>query len=200
MNTRNLIPPSATRLYRLAILGCAAAITAAPAQAAYHLWNIREAYSDASGALQFIEFVDSNPFGGQQFVGGQVINVLNSGGTQSHTFTVPSNLPGDSKNHAFLIGTAGIHAAGGPTPDFMIPNGFLFTSGTFNYFAQGSGAYTLPTDGVNSRTWAGGIAPNSPQNFAGQTGFVVVPEPATFALLGIGAVGFWMLSRRRVTS
>src|SRR5258706_7893017 len=144
MNTRNLIPPSATRLYRLAILGCAAAITAAPAQAAYHLWNIREAYSDASGALQFIEFFDSNPFGGQQFVGGQVINVLNSGGTQSHTFTVPSNLPGDSKNHAFLIGTAGIHSAGGPASRFLISHGVLFTHGTFHYFVPGRGGFNLP--------------------------------------------------------
>src|SRR5258706_1607080 len=154
MNTRNLIPPSATRLYRLAILGCAAAITAAPAQAAYHLWNIREAYSDASGALQFIEFFDSNPFGGQQFVGGQVINVLNSGGTQSHTFTVPSNLPGDSKNHAFLIGTAGFSSAGGPAPHFFIPHGFLFSRRTFNYFRPGHGADTFAAGGGKSRKWA----------------------------------------------
>ena len=179
------------------LLATAAALIAAPSQAAYHLWNIRELYTDTSGSLQFIELFDS--FGGQQFFGGQQIRISNVGNTITHTFTIPNSFSPDSFNHALLFGTAGLHAAGGPTPDFIIPNGFLFQAGgNFSYFALGGGAYTaLPTDGVMSRTWGDGNAPNSPQNFAGQTGFVVVPEPTTWGLLGMGALGCWLMLRRR---
>ena len=67
----------------------------------------------------------------------------------TNTFTIPSNLPSDSKNHTCLFGTTGLQAAGGPTPDYTIPNGFLFTSGgTISFFGQNGGVYTaLPTDG-----------------------------------------------------
>src|SRR5204863_6423862 len=42
-------------LARGAVLGCVAAMIASPAQAAFHLWNIREIYTDTSGSLQFVE-------------------------------------------------------------------------------------------------------------------------------------------------
>ena len=54
-------------------LGVAALITASPAQAAFHLWTIRELYSDASGSLQFIELFC--PANGQTVLGGQSITV-----------------------------------------------------------------------------------------------------------------------------
>src|SRR5690349_4153877 len=147
------------------LLACAAALIAVPSQAAYHLWNIRELYTDSSGSLQYIELFCS--FGGQQFVGGQSINISSGGIT--HSFTIPTSLSLDSAGRAMLLGTVGIHAAGAPTPDFIIPNGFLFQSGgTFSYFAQGGGPFTaLPTDGVLSRTWGDGNAANTPQNYAG---------------------------------
>ena len=165
------------------------------AQAAFHLWSIREIYTDSSGSLQFVELFTSAS--SQQFVGGQQMNVVNVGGTTTHNFTVPSNLPGDTTGHAFLIGTAGIHAAGAPTPDYIMPNGFLFAAGgTINFWGANGGAYSaMPTDGVLSRTWGDGNAANSPQNFAGQVG-VVVPEPATLSLLLIGGIGLGFLLRR----
>jgi hypothetical protein len=168
-----------------------------PAQAAFHLWNIREIYTDTSGSLQFVELFCT--FGSQQFVGGQQIRVANVGGSATHTFTIPSNLPGDTANHTFLLGTSGLQAAGGPVPDFIIPSNFLFSGGgTITFFGANGGAYTsLPTDGVNSRVWGDGNAANSPQNFAGQVGMVAVPEPAAWAVFGLGGIGLYFLLRRR---
>lgn len=182
------LTPAVRSLVRCCLIGVAALMLTPPAQAGFHLWSIREVYTDVSGSLQFIELVDS--FGGQTFVGGQSISVANVGNTITHTFTIPGgSLSGSTLNHALLFGTAGLQAAGGPAPDYIIPNNFLFQAGgTLSYFAQGGGPYSaLPTDGVLSRTWVGGgSAVNSPQNFAGQIGLVTVPEPAALSLLGLG--------------
>ncbi len=189
--------PAQRRLVRCAAFGAAATMIATQAQAAFHLWNIREIYTDASGSLQFIEFFSNS--GSQQFVGGQQITVTPIGGGAPHVFTIPSNLPGDTLNHAFLIATAGADAAGAPTPDYVLPANFLFPGGgTISFFGANGGAYTaLSTDGVLSRTWGGGNVANTPQNFAGQVGFVVVPEPSTLALFATGALGLWVVLRRR---
>ncbi len=177
---------------------CVAVTIARPAQAAFHLWTLNEIYTNSSGSLQFIELKD--PSGGQNFVGSQQISVSNVAGTLTHTFTLPNvTLSGSTLNHDLLFGTLAEQSAGGPTPDFIIPDGFLFSGGgTINFFGANSGAYTsLPTDGVLSRTWAGGNAVNSPQNFAGQIG--VVPEPSTLALsASAGVVFFLAVLRRRV--
>ena len=175
-------------------LFCAVALFAitvftVPAQAAFHLWTIREVYSDASGTLQFIELNDS--FGGQNSVGGMQINVSNVGATQTHTYSLGSSLGGNTFGHALLLGTAGLQAAGGPTPDFIIPNNFLFTAGgSIGFFGQNGGPYSaLPTDGTLSRDWSGNFnSVNSPQNYVGQTGTITVPEPSTWALLGAGVI------------
>ena len=184
---RTLIPGAA--------LGVAASLIASQAQAAFHQWNVREIYSNASGTLQFIELFC--PSAGQTSLGGQQISVA-SGGT-THSFTIPGNLSSDSLNHALLFATAGAQAAGAPAPNYTLPNNFLFTGGgTISFFGANGGAYTiLPTDGVLSRTWGDGNAPNSPQNFAGAVGFVVVPEPSALALAAAGAIGLCFLLRRR---
>jgi hypothetical protein len=170
--------------------------TAAPVHAAFHLWTISEVYSDASGSLQFIELVDNN--GSQQFVGGQTFNLSNSGNTITHSYTFPNSFGVDSFGHHMLLGTAGIQAAGGPTPDFIIPNNFIFTAGGNISFYNASGAYPgLPTDGNLSYTWGGGTAANTPENFAGQTGHVTVPEPASASLL-LAGIGALTVLRRRI--
>lgn len=190
---------SATRRWQwLALSSCVAAISAAaPAHAAFHLWAINEIYTNSSGTLQFIELVDT--FGSQNVVGGQQIRAVNLANTITNTFNLPAgSLAGNTLNHSLLFGTAGIQAAGGPAPDYIIPNGFLFQAGgTLNFFGLNSGPYAaLPTDGDLSRTWTGGgNAVNSPRNYAGVTGHV--PEPAVLSMFALG--GACLLRRRRGT-
>jgi hypothetical protein len=147
----------------------------ARSQAAFHLWEIQEIYTNSSGDLQFIEMFNTAGF--DYFVKDQQIFVSNTDFTQTNTFKMPSNVP-DSFNRHILLGTAGLQAAGGPAPDFIIPNGFLFAGGgTIDFFGQNGGSYTaLPTNGTLSRDWNNGnnIA-NSPTNYAGVTGSVLPP-------------------------
>src|SRR5438128_10765928 len=85
---------SVSRASIAAIIAASLAVT--PAQGAFHLWNIREVYTDASGTEQFIELSTASP--GQTFVGGHQISV--SDGSTTHTFTIPSNLGSDTANKA----------------------------------------------------------------------------------------------------
>ena len=187
------------RAQQLAFALLAFALATTPAPGAFHLWNIQEIYSDSSGTLQFIELQSSDP--GQNFVNG--LNVTVTSGRPSHTITLPGDpLPGDTTGHSLLFGTAGLHAAGGPIPDYIIPDNFLFIGGgNLNFFSAFFGTYTaLPTDGVLSRTFGDGNAPNSPQNYAGQTGFVIpAPEPASSVLLGLGGFAA-LVARRRIVA
>jgi len=169
-------------------------MAALPSQAAFHLWNIREVYSNAGGNLQFVELFC--PAGGQTFLNGLQITVTGGG---THTFTLNHGISADSLNRALLFGTAGLQAAGAPAPDYIIPDGFLFTpNGSISFFGANGGSYTsIPLDGVLSRNWGDGNSANSPQNFAGQVGLVTVPEPTTWTLFGLGSVGLALLARRR---
>jgi hypothetical protein len=165
---------------------CSAAV---PVQAAFHLWSIQEIYSDASGHLQFIELKDN--VGSQNFVGGQTLTLANAGNTITHSLTFSNSLPADAPGTTLLLGTAALHAAGAPTPDFIIPDNFIFSAGGSISFYNASGSYTaLPTDGSLARVWGDGNAVNSPQNFLGQTGMVVAPEPGFAALLLCGGLLF----------
>jgi len=186
-------------LQRSAALVLICCLIASPVQAAFHLWTVREIYSDVSGDLQFIELFTSDNF--QEFVGGQTISVRNVGNTMTHSFTLPNNVPGGTANHALLLATSGIDAAGGPTPDFTLPSDFLFPAGgTITFFGTPAQvAYAaLPIDGLRSRNADGSDnLMNSPINFAGQSGLVMVPEPSTFTLLGLGAISLLCAFRRR---
>jgi hypothetical protein len=186
---------------------CAVAVTASPARAEFHLWQIQEVYSNSSGTLQFIELTDQ--FGSQNFVGGQSINVSNPANTQTNTFMIPGSdvLPGDTLGHMLLFGTSGLHAAGGPTPDYVIPDNFLFTGGGSAFFFgfNGSSYGALPTDGMQSLNWFSGSpnAVNSPVNYLGETGTVApVPEPTTLVLIPVAAAvgGAYHWRRRRAAS
>src|SRR5437016_11360501 len=139
------------------------------------LWQINEIYSDADGSVQFIELITAS--GGQQFVAGHTMT--SSQGATTHTLNVTTDLPGDSANKTFLIGTQGFAALNVVTPDYVVPNGFLFTDGgTLNW---GGGAdvvsdAALPTDRRLSINRVGATAINSPTNFAGVTGTISIKK------------------------
>jgi len=176
------------------------------AQAAFHFWSISQIYSNSSGSLQFIEMFTT--VGGQQFVNGTSITVNNSANTLHNPFTVPSSPDYssiDSAGHFLLFGTAGLHAAGGPVPDFIIPNNFLFTAGgSIDFFGtsgnSGLSYPALPTDGIHSLPVngfsVGSSAFNFAHNYSGQTG-QVVPEPAAITLAAIGGICASCFLRRR---
>jgi hypothetical protein len=188
------------RVHRFSIpaLCIVLAMVAEDAFGAFHLWAIREIYTNNSGNLQFIEMFDQ--FGGQPFVDGMQIVASNVGNTQTHTFTVNGNTPDDTFNHALLFGTAGLAAAGGPTPDYILPNNFLFPGGgTINFFGLNSGSYTgLPSDGNLSLAFGTTTTQsNSPENFNGVAGHVVPePEPVILAASGAAALLFFAVRRR----
>jgi hypothetical protein len=175
-------------------------VISVPAQAAFHLWTIGKAYSNADGTVQFIEI--SALTGGQQFLAGHTLT--SSSGGVTNTFTFPGNLPGDTTNKTMLIGTVGFAALGVVAPDYTVPNGFLFRpNGTIN-FAEGSDVWTytgLPTTGGTMLNRNGTTAANSARNFSGQTGSVSAtappsgfalenPQPSSFQS-GIGVLSGW---------
>ncbi|MFL5329745.1 MAG: PEP-CTERM sorting domain-containing protein [Gemmataceae bacterium] len=176
---------------------CAMTMMPSRVHAAFHAWQINELYSNSTGTVQFIEF--TTPAGGNQFVGGQSITVHNIGDTIQHTFTIPTDLPGDSTNHKFLIGTSNLVSSGGPAPDYMFtgPN-FLFTAGgSFTFFGANPGTYNaLPTNGTLSYNYPSGTTGiNSPTNFSGQVGSV--PEPTTLILAPLALGSLYLAKRRR---
>lgn len=182
---------------------CFALLLASTTQAAFHLWQVKEIFSNHDGTVQFIELFDS--FSSEQFVGGKVLRATSDGVIKN--FTIPSNLVvptgQSSANKHMLIATPGFSAlTGGVTPDFTLPdpiaNGAFFNpnaaSITITFVASGDAPVfsgtALPKDGVNSLTDANasgvpgnatniGQTLNSPTNFAGAAGSVNVPPPPT---------------------
>lgn len=166
------------------------AIASAPAAASFHLFSMSELYSNGDGSVQFLEITALT--GSQQFVAGHTLRVQQGGST--HSFTFPSNLPGDTSGKAMLIATQGFADLGIVTPDYVVPNGFFFGgNGTITY-AEGSDIWNysgLPSDGTHALSRNGTSATNSARNFAGATGSVSAvsppppPPPTVFNVEGL---------------
>ena len=166
------------------------------AHSSFHLFQIREIYSDASGTVQFIELTALA--GGQQFIAGHTIASSQGGTVRSYTF--PTDLPSDTAStegaggcgiygemcpttfKSFLVGTQGFAALNVVQPDYVVPNGFLFTgNGTVNYAGADLVNYaSLPTDGRLSLKRDGSVSLNTPTNFAGMSASV---SPATLSVI-----------------
>jgi hypothetical protein len=162
---------------------------AMPAVAGEHTWRISEVFSNADGSIQFIEMKESAGTSGETGIQGNTI----TSATNARTFTIPSPaLTGPTTNKYVLFATPGFAALpGAPTPNYTLPDvgmvvgNFLSISGdTIKFNPHDSPglvfgvANPLPTDGINSRhrtVFTGStsvVGPNSPTNYAGQTGSV----------------------------
>ena len=179
---------------------CAAMIGAGGhVQAAFHAWIISEIYSNANGTIQFIEM--RSPIDGQQFLSGHNIKVTDGATTKTVVFPPPDPV-GPTANKKFLIGSAGFKALGIVTPDYDMPNGFLFLNGgtlTFSDFYDSVSYPALPLDGTQSLNRIGNfgsnfsIGPNSPTNYAGNTGSIVpanaAPGAPTNVIVSTAGIG-----------
>ena len=182
------------KLVRLCIVLLMA--VAGSAHANFHLWRVTEIYSNADGSVQFIELTALSS--GQQFLAGHTIT--STQGTLTRSITYPTNLPGDTATttggggyyggddmttyKSFLIGTQGLAALNVITPDYIVPNGFLFTSnGRVNFADVEIVSYaSLPTTGGLSIDRSGATAMNSPINFAGvMATLVAAPAPLNYS-------------------
>ena len=200
MRTARTIPGS----FLYAILAAAAATLAwtAPAHATFHQWKIDEAYSNASGSVQFVEFVlPSSVIDDERFVGGLSLT------SNAHSYTFSTDLPSQPQaNDHFLVATPGYAALTGvPAVDYVLAtNSFFNSAGDTLTYAGGTDTLTfsaaqLPTNGTDSLNRGYGrstfaTAVNSPTNFSGDTGSL--PEPTTASLLALAALGVLCLRRR----
>lgn len=158
------------RARRLAAALFALLATAPLAAADNHKWEIAEVFSSADGTVQFIEL--SNTSKDEHLLAGQRITTASGS-----VLTFPSNLPSsNTENRRVLIATAAFAAVpGAPTPDYLIPAGFLRTTGDTLTYVSAPDALafgSLPGDGRTSLSGSGAQATNSPTNFAGATGSV----------------------------
>jgi PEP-CTERM motif len=167
------------------------------AQATFHEWKIDQAYSNASGTVQYVDFLLTNPTDDEQF--------LSNAQFQSTLHTMGfTNLPSPPVNgQHFLIATPGFAALAGLTPDYTFPaTPFFNRAGDTLSYGPGLSVLTTPALSGGSQAFGpNGFVPARPTNFAGRVGSV--PEPATGIILLLGAAGLWFFtwrSRRRVVS
>lgn len=138
-----------------------------------HLWDISEVFSNADGTIAFIELeeccgADDEIMLPQQWVTSNA-HVLPLGG---------GLLDGPTGNKSFLIATQGFaNLPGAPAPDLIIPNHMLpffsVTGDSLSYVPYDTwDVPAVPTDGVSSLHRDGTTGPNTPTNYAGETGTV----------------------------
>ena len=92
-------------------------LTAAPANASFHLMKIREVHTGGASGGSYV--VLQMWTGGQNFVSGHPIVIYNANGTVAHTFTFSGNVAkGDSQATILVAGTGYATAfPSGPSPD-----------------------------------------------------------------------------------
>jgi hypothetical protein len=179
----------------MALLRCAAVLAlvlsltvASSARAAFHLWQIQEVFTNASGSVQFIEMHD-NGFG-ETSTNGYTLSANSDGNIKTVTLTALAHpTPG-----SLLFATSGFGAlAGGVTPDFTFSTTSFFNPNATNISISFSGSgdsisftgASLPKNGINSLTDTNLYAAqnlvsgtNSPMNLLGNSGSVNLSAPS----------------------
>ncbi len=141
-----------------------------PAFASHHNWRVVEVFSNADGTLQFIQMnsVREN----ETNLSCCAFTSTNLTNNNSITYMFPSDLGEDSLNRDLLLGTSGIESAFGIRPDYIIPDGYLFTGRGGIQYNEEVIWDELPTDGINSINISDGsqqIAAATPTNFNGES-------------------------------
>jgi len=156
------------------------------ASAGSHLWRFSEFYSSPDKQIQFIEMQEIGGSDDETRIQGHwyATNTFN----QSHTQILGTPLPYGTANKKFLVGSASYASLSGvPAPDYVLPNGIIEPSGDtivwWFYQTLTLPPGSMPHDGTNSLHVINPANPelgfitglNSPTNFAGETGTVVLP-------------------------
>lgn len=187
----------------LAVVLVASVLVAVPGQpgsASFHLWDIREVYSDAGGAMQFVELFTVAD--GQEFVDGFTLTATTDG--EAVVFQFPTDSPAPTSSKTLLLATPAYVAfaadMGLPPPDFTLPEAFFDPEGdsiTIDFAGVDTVMFTgdqLGADGVQSLNYPGGLpAANTPTNFAGMSG--AIPSLPDLALVNPSS-GLWSLRYR----
>ncbi len=166
-----------------AVLAVAVSTSAA---ASCHLFFLEELYSNADGSIQFVTLMNVTSDDGENLFNGQQLVSTEDGTGAIHRFTFSKNLNFNTANRHLLVATAGFAALGIVTPDFTIPDGFLFTDkAKLTYTCNNTTiAYdSLPTDGVMALHTGNTIVPNVATNFNGDSGSVVAAGPAVVTVV-----------------
>lgn len=180
-------------LRRVLIAATVALLFSTRALAAFHLWEFNEIYTNADGTIQFIEFTTA--ITSENLLTGIMLTSNSTTG-----YTLPCcNLVGNTAGQKFLVATSGFAALSGITPDYVMPDNFIAVTGGDTLTLAGAdfvtfGSGILPTNGVGSLSFSMSGVPtpstnNSPTNFAGQTGSVLVPTNV-FVDFKAGSGGF----------
>ncbi|MCA9256511.1 MAG: hypothetical protein KDA33_12775 [Phycisphaerales bacterium] len=144
------------------------------AYAGGHTWRVSEVFSNADGTIQYVEV-------GEAFGGAPEIGTANHAVTSNtRSFVIPSNVTAPTSFRKILIATPAFAALpGAPTPDYVLPAGavpfFATTGDSVRYVPLDTftfGAGLVPTDGVHSLNRDGVVGCNTPENYAGDVGFV----------------------------
>ena len=197
-------------------LGLASLAIALQANAASHLWRFSEFYSSPDKQIQFIEM--------QEIGGSQIETAIQNhwyatnSFNQNHAQLLGTPLPFGTANKKFLVGTVAYAALPGvPAPDYILPNGIIEPSGDtivwWFYQTKSIPPASMPTDGLRSLNVIDPANPNSgyvvhinsPTNFAGVTGTVLLPGQAmvpassrwgTASLVALLLIAAWAVRRQ----
>ncbi|HEX3601324.1 MAG TPA: hypothetical protein VHU84_14325 [Lacipirellulaceae bacterium] len=78
------------------------------APAAFHLWQVKEVFSNSDGSVQFVEMFDS--FSGEIFTSGMTLTANSDGNIK--TFTFPSNLSHSTPGSLLIATMASVPSQG----------------------------------------------------------------------------------------
>jgi len=179
------------RKIRIWLTGCTAILLAlgvSIAHANFHLFKIRQIYSNADGTVQFV--VLSSIFDGESLWSGHYIQSVTLDQKTLNRYTFLNDLPDSgTAGKSVLVATQGFANLGLITPDIVVPNNFVVLGeGTVDFAGVDNIVYAagaIPTDGVKALFRDGSTKQNVATNFAGATASVSLGGGTTANYQGI---------------